>query len=53
MFGTIDDVTQPLPAPRFSVSETVPPRLPQEPGSDGREIGLASDAIDRLLGSRA
>jgi alpha-methylacyl-CoA racemase len=52
-FVTIDGVTQPAPAPRFSRTPTTLPRSPRVSGDDTQEIlrkwGLAEPVIDRLL----
>jgi alpha-methylacyl-CoA racemase len=52
-FVSAGGVTQPAPAPRFSRSGTVSPRMPGAPGGDGRailkELGLAEETIGRLV----
>jgi alpha-methylacyl-CoA racemase len=52
-FITIDGVTQPAPAPRFSRTPTAVPRSARVSGDDTHEIlgkwGLAKPHIDRLL----
>jgi alpha-methylacyl-CoA racemase len=52
-FVTIDDVTQPAPAPRFSRTPTALPRSARISGDDTREVlrgwGLAQPIIARLL----
>jgi alpha-methylacyl-CoA racemase len=52
-FVTIDGVTQPAPAPRFSRTPAAIPRSARVSGDDTREIlekwGLAEPLIDQLL----
>jgi alpha-methylacyl-CoA racemase len=52
-FVTIDGVTQPAPAPRFSRTPTTLPQSPRVSGDDTHEIlrkwGMAEPVIDRLL----
>lgn len=51
-FATISGVTQPMPAPRYSYSDVVAPRMAGTPGQDGRailmEIGLDDTLIAKL-----
>jgi alpha-methylacyl-CoA racemase len=55
MFATIGGVTQPMPAPRYSLSDVVLPSMAGTPGQDGRailsEIGLSDEPVDRVEGS--
>lgn len=52
-FVTIDDVTQPAPAPRFSRTPTAIPRSARISGDDTHEVlrnwGLAQPIIEGLL----
>ena len=52
-FVTIDDVTQPAPAPRFSRTPAALPRSARISGDDTREVlhrwGLAQPIVERLL----
>ncbi|WP_312015788.1 CoA transferase [Bradyrhizobium liaoningense] len=52
-FVTIDDVTQPAPAPRFSRTPAATPRSARVSGDDTREVlqrwGVAQPIVERLL----
>ncbi len=52
-FAKIGGVVQPMPAPRYSVSQTDPPTPPRIAGEDGAailaELGYQADAIRELL----
>ena len=52
-----DGPAQPMPAPRFAVSQTPMPTTPPSPGADSRQVlqdaGIDADAIERLFSSGA
>jgi len=54
-FATVDGVTQPLPAPRFSNARVVTPIMAGPPGADGRaileEAGISRDLIAKVVAS--
>ena len=56
-FVTIDGVTQPAPAPRFSRTSPDNPTAPEAPGAGGRDAlldwGLSHQEIDALAAERA
>lgn len=52
-FVTVSEVTQPAPAPRFSLTPTSTPSEPRTPGEGGRdalhEWGIGFDSLDDLI----